>query len=64
MITIHIPTGGVWSRVGTLVGEIFDWRPLAAGCRKMYEKWHFFRQSMTLSIFLGATGRNLKNLKQ
>ena len=58
MITIHKPTGGVWSRVGTLVGEIFDWRPLDV--EKCTKNGTFLRQSMTLSIFLGATGRNLK----
>ena len=47
MVTIHIPTGGVWSRIETWVGRIFDCYPLA----KMYQKSHFLSQLITFSGF-------------
>jgi len=53
-----------WGMVSNrnLGGENFRLLPPGGGMSKMYEK--FLRQSMILSIFPEAIGRNLKNLKQ
>ena len=63
-IGMYIPSGGICVLLEPLVGEILNCCPLAAGGPKMYEKWHFLRQSMTFAIFPGSMETKLKILKQ
>ena len=44
-------------------GEIFDWRPLAAGCQKMYQKSHFFETTDDFVDFSWINGEKIKNSK-